>query len=125
MGFPEHCAKFMGAVTGEPTTEPFGNDLVTFYVMTVRIALRRDPWYHDIVNRGYKEVVEARSTGELGLYKVILTNSETGEQQEPSEPVLLTIDGAHEADKLGNTIPYRTREDKDYSPLILDAGAVS
>lgn len=117
--FPKHCAKFIGAETSEPMTERFGNDLVTFYVMTVRIALRRDPWYHHIVNRGYNEVVEARSTGETGLYPIILIDEETGDQRKPSEPVLLTLNGTHEADDLGNTIAYRTREEASYAGLLI------
>lgn len=121
LGFPEDCAKFLSAETGEPQTETFGTNLVEFYTMTVRIALRRTPWHHDIVNRGYNEIIENRFSSEKGLHRIFVKDDRTdGKLVATPEPVLLDVNGVHLEDGiLGNTIPYRTRERKSYQGLLI------
>lgn len=102
-------AKFIGLESSQPQHE----GTITYYTVTVRIAFQNEPWYHHVVNRGYKAFT-ATSTKPVDIF----VEDEAGGETKPTEPVLLTSDGQKLESGLGDTIAYRTRNLVDYSGLL-------
>lgn len=106
-GYAPHYVKFHSAVCS-PVQNEAG---VSFYTGTIRLIFSDTPWYHEVVNRGYKVMVDDGG----GSFKQVNATDDNG--QFVSEPVLLQADGQRLDGTPGNVIQYRDLEAVSYAGL--------
>lgn len=99
----KHCAAFDGATSSKKLYE----NGTAYYEIQIRIRVGREPFYREIVNRGYKYWDDGN---------LITAVDDSGDAV--SEPALLDSNGTKLASgELGNVVSYRDLEEVSYTAL--------